>query len=456
MPLTFAEARHLLARTGFGGTPEDIRRLTSFTRADAVAHLLSRTTRRAATPPASWVQTLPPLHRHNQLPDAEKKAFREARRDEGLELKQWWYRELLTTPSPLTERMTLFWHNHFTSSLHKVKWPAFLYRQNVALRADALGSFADLLMTMAKDPAMLRYLDTQTSRKDQPNENFARELFELYTLGEGAYTEQDIKQAARAFTGWKVDPRTGYFHLNRKQEDTGLKTVFGRSGAWSGEDILSMTLARAEVAPYLVTKLWREFISETPDPREVTRLAGPFRTGGYRIAPLLQALFTSEAFWAAEHRGALIKSPVELLVGTARLFRHAHQDEVDDLLPLVHGGKRLGQDLFDPPNVKGWPGGTRWITTSTLLDRWQLVQRSLRGREPGGHNGPAMTAMADSQMARGPSHTGHATADWLQAEPDDVITQTLLPIAPVYPPTAGETRAQLVRHLVLDPTYQLK
>lgn len=454
MPLTFDESRHLLARTGFGGTPEDIRRLMPLTQAEAVDHLLSHITHRAVTPPPAWVHTPPPLHQRNHRSEDEKKAFREARRAEGLELKHWWYRELLTTPSALTERMTLFWHNHFTSSLHKVKWPAFLYRQNVLLRSSAVGSFADLLTNIAKDAAMLRYLDTQANHKDHPNENFARELFELFTLGEGAYTEQDIKQAARAFTGWKLDPRTGGFRINPQQHDAGTKTIFGRSGAWSGDDVLAMTLARQEVAPYLVTKLWREFISDEPDPQEVTRLATPFRSSGYRIAPLLRNLFTCNAFWAAEHRGALIKSPVELLVGTARLFQHAHHDESSDLIPLVHAGRRLGQDLFDPPNVKGWPGGTRWITTATLLDRWQLLQHSIRGRETGGHTA---TDMADASMRMGPAGAATNTpTEWLQAEPDDVIAHTLLPIAPVYPPADNEPRAQLIRHLIMDPTYQLK
>ncbi|MFO0774429.1 MAG: DUF1800 domain-containing protein [Nitrospiraceae bacterium] len=442
--MTFEEARHLLARTGFGATPDEIRRLSGMDRKAAVNHLVSQAQahRSAITSPPSWVHQLPPAHAHGERSQEEKKAFREARRAEGLELKQWWYRELLTTPSPLAERMTLFWHNHFTSSLHKVKWPAFLYRQNVLLRTYALGSFRDVLHGTATDAAMIRYLDTQANHKDRPNENYARELFELFTLGEGHYTEQDIKQAARAFTGWQVDPRSGTVRMHHKQHDDGAKTVFGRTGNFSGKDILELTLKRPEVAPFLVNKLWREFISDTPDAREVTTLADSFRADGYRIAPLLERLFLTGAFWALEHRGVLIKSPVELLVGTTHLIGSSQPDTIW----MVHAGRRLGQDLFDPPNVKGWPGGTRWITSATLLDRWQILQRALRGHDMGGHQANQTMMQAD--------HT-HGD-DWTAREDAPTIQRTLLPIEPVHLRDANDTPWQIAKSCFMDPTYQLK
>lgn len=440
MSLTFDDARHVLSRVGFGGTPGDIRPLMKLDRAAAVAQILSVSTNRAQTPPPPWIHRLPPPpNERKRWSQAEKKAFQEVRKEEGQELKGWWYRELTTTDCPLLERMTLFWHNHFTSGLQKVKWPPFLYRQNVLLRTYALGSFRTLLHAVAKDPAMLLYLDTQTNHKEQPNENFARELFELFTLGEGHYHEQDIKEAARAFTGWHLDHRTGAFRIERRRHDGGRKEVFGRSGYFDGDDILSLTLEQPHAARYLVRKLWREFISDEPDPAEVDRLAGLFRQRDYEVASLLNALFQTPHFWAPEHRGALVKSPVELMVGTVRLFNLP----IDEPAQLVRYGRRLGQDLFDPPNVKGWPGGTRWITTSTLLNRMQMLHRTIRGHELGHAQG-----MGDMNRMQGEA--------WQVEEPLDIVQATLLPLAPVQPLTAEEDRAQAVHQLVLDPVYQLK
>ncbi len=450
MNLTFEDARHLLSRTGFGGSPNEIRSLTKLDRATAVSQVLDGIHRHALAPPPRWINARPPApERRKHLSQEDKQAFREERKEEALELKEWWYREMVTTPSPLTERMTLFWHNHFTSSLHKVKWPPFLYRQNTLLRAHALGSFRDLLFETAKDPAMIRYLDTGSNHRDRPNENYARELFELFTLGEGHYTEQDIKQAARAFTGWHIDPQTGGFRLNPKQHDDGVKQVFGTSGRFSGEDILNLTLKSPQVAVHIVRKLWREFVSDEPAPQDVARLADTFRASTYQIKPVLSALFMSPAFWAPENHGVLIKSPVELLVGTVRLFRLPVQEPI----MLIRAGRRLGQDLFDPPNVKGWPGGTRWITSASLLDRWQFLQRAIRGHEMGSLHDMQAGAGGDSRPSMG--HGAHGAA-WLTDEPDEVIKQTLLPIEPVNPTGKGDERWQVVRQLVMDPVYQLK
>lgn len=440
MNLTFDEARHFLSRIAFGGTPNDIRRVMRLDRATAVAQAVAIPTNKAQTPPPSWIHGLPPPPRERKRwSESERKVFHQMLKADGHELKVWWYRELMATHHPLLERMTLFWHDHFTSSLHKVRWPPFLYQQNVLLRLHALGSFRTLLNFIAKNPAMLLYLDTQTNHKAQPNENFARELFELFTLGEGHYTEQDIKQAARAFTGWHLDLRTGTFRIDLRQHDDGGKEVFGTAGSFEGDDILSLTLEQPQVARYIVGKLWREFISDTPDPGEVDRLAESFRRTKYEIAGLLQDLFLTAQFWAPENRGVLIKSPVELIVGTTRLFNLP----IEDIGPQIGAARRLGQDLFDPPNVKGWPGGTRWITTSTLLDRTQLLHRAIRGHETGHMHGMAGMGQA-------------ADANWLVAEPIDIVQATLLPLAPVQPLITGEERGQAVHQLVLDSVYQLK
>lgn len=445
--MPFEDARHLLARTGFGGTPDEIRQWSAWDRGTAVATMLDHATTSAVTAPPTWINRLPPAPAERKRMDqAEKKAFREERKEEAQELKAWWYRELLATPSPLTERMTLFWHNHFTSSFQKVKWPPFLYRQNVLFRSQALGSFRELLSAVARDPAMLLYLDTQQNQKDRPNENFARELFELFTLGEGHYSEQDIKEAARCFTGWHVDRRTGSFRMNQGQHDHGIKRLFGRTGPFTGDDVLRVTLEQSHVAVHLTQKLWKEFVSDQPAPQEIERLADLFRRSDYRMKPLLQAILTTPQFWADENRGVLIKSPVELLTGTMRLFNLS----LPDRMVLVRAGRRLGQDLFDPPNVKGWPGGTRWITTATLPARWQILQQTIRGHEVGhGHREGMGASIGDGNGMMG-------TADWLATEPEEILQVTLLPIPPVRLLDPGEDRRQVVRQLVLDPAYQLK
>ncbi|MDQ1291673.1 MAG: hypothetical protein QG615_1482 [Nitrospirota bacterium] len=442
MPISFQDARHLLARTGFGGNPAEIRELAALDREAAVDRLLAGGGRIATTsPPAAVLSALPPAEGMKGLSFAQKKALQQERREEAFELKGWWYQELLSTPFPLTERMTLFWHNHFTSSFHKVKWPALLYHQNVLLRHHALGSFRDLLFQIAKDPAMVLYLDTQSNHRDHPNENFARELFELFTLGEGHYTETDIKEAARAFTGWHVAlHHGGGFAFNRRQHDGGVKHVLGKTGTFGGDDILAIALDQPACARYLTAKLWREFISDEPDAREVERLAAQFRNSGYQIVPLLRGLMTLPQFWAPETRGVLVKSPVELLIGTIRLLNLP----IEGTTMLAKYGKRLGQDLFDPPNVKGWPGGTRWITSATLLNRWQLLQRGLRGAEMGG----PMHAHAGMGERHG--------AAWIAEEGAETVQAVLTPVPPVSPIPTGEDRWQMAFHLVMDPTYQLK
>ena len=231
MSLTFDEARHFLSRTAVSKTPEEIRRVMQMARAAAVAQALAIPTNKAQTTPPARIHRLPPLPKvRKHWSEAQRKTFQEELKADGQELKAWWYRELLTPRYPLLERMTLWWHNHFTSILHKVKWPTFLYPQNVLLRLYALGSFRTLLTAIAKNPAMRLYLDTQSNREEHPIENFARELFELFTLGEGHYIEQDIKEAARAFTGWHLDFHTGAFRVGLRHHDGRRKVVLESAG----------------------------------------------------------------------------------------------------------------------------------------------------------------------------------------------------------------------------------
>jgi uncharacterized protein (DUF1800 family) len=405
--------------------------------------------------------------------------------EEARDLRNWWVEEMLVTDQPLTERMVLFWHNHFTSSIQKVRFPAAMLRQNALFRREALGNFATLLRAVARDPAMLVYLDGARSVVGRPNENFARELLELFTLGEGHYGEADIKAAARAFTGWTVDRQTGAFTLRKREHDDGEKTFLGQTGRFDGDEIVAILLRHPRTAETIVEKLWREFVSLTPDPAQVRRLAANFRKD-YEIRPLLRAILLSDDFGDPAQRGALIKSPVELIVGTVHLLALP----VPEKTQLVRMMQGLGQTLFDPPNVKGWPGGESWITTYTLLLRQQFMRRIIeastvapmdgammssranRGierreqlpppRDAGSDRPPSMQGpgMAEPRPVEGRSLRAAGTAVRLGPALGGSDTATLLrvvlPRAPIDGADAGLAPDVAVAAAMLDTAYQLK
>lgn len=371
------ETRHLLTRTGFGASHEDINNYSRLNYEQAVYQLLDQVNPNPMIKPPAWL--FEPLSfdrkRMKNASEEEKKAFRRARKMKEFELKGWWVTEMANTESPLTEKMVLFWHNHFTSSLKKVKQPVLLYRQNELFRKHAMGNFKALAEDISKDPAMLGYLDNFKSSKQSPNENFARELLELFTLGEGNYTEQDIKEAARAFTGWSIDRKTGEFMFRKRMHDTGEKVFLGKRGKLDGNDIIEIIFEQPEVATLLVTKLWKEFVSETPNKAEIDRLAKTFRANNYEMKPLMHELLMSNSFRDPDNYARLIKSPLDYIVGTLRIL----DIPVKDGRAAAFASAHLGQNVFDPPNVKGWLGGVEWITSSSLLTRQQLLERMFRG-----------------------------------------------------------------------------
>jgi uncharacterized protein (DUF1800 family) len=360
--------------------------------------------------------------------------------------------------------MVLFWHNHFVSSLQKVRSPVLMYRQQLVLRKHALGSFGDLLHEVSKDPAMVIYLDNASNRKGEPNENFAREVMELFTLGEGNYNEADIKEAARAFTGWSIDADAGEFMWRPLVHDDGVKTILGRSGNFDGDAVLDILLAQPPAADFIVSKLWREFVSPTPDPPEIKRIARMFRDNRYDIKVAVRAILTSDAFYAPQNRAALIKSPVDLIVGTMRQFRF----ETGDVLPLVLASRQLGQDLFAPPNVKGWPGGEAWINSATLLQRKQLLDRLFRAHE----QRQLATMSTPTEASNGVKAAGDARERVLRAMAgirfdedkwraqfrgsEALLSKVVLAVERSNPPLAAAQGLEPVRLLVLDPAYQLK
>jgi uncharacterized protein (DUF1800 family) len=373
-PMGSDDARHLLNRAGFGARPADLAQFAQLSREVAVDRLLAETPARAGiAPPAELTEYMAPS-RLRALDDEERK---ERAKRNAIALRAWWVSNMLAAATPaeqLRERMALFWHSHFVSSLEKVKSAKLMLDQNALLRRHALGRFDVLLHAVGKDPAMVVYLDSATNRKGSPNENFAREVMELFTLGEGNYSEQDVKEAARAFTGWSIEPETGEFRWRPFAHDGGSKTVLGVSGNLDGDAVLDILLARPQTAELLVRKLWREFVSMSPDEKEVRRIAVRLRGSGYDMRVALREIFAGRAFWAAENRLALVKSPVDWVFGTLNTL----DVEPPEPAALAFALRQLGQDLFAPPNVKGWPGGETWINSSTLLARKQMAERLLR------------------------------------------------------------------------------
>ena len=284
------------------------------------------------------------------------------------ELRAWWIFRILQSPFPLQERLTLFWHNHFATSNAKVRNLPSMLAQNELMRRNALGSFRTMLSEMSKDPAMMIWLDTSLSKKGAANENYARELMELFSLGIGNYTEDDVREGARAFTGWEI--RDGKFRLNMLQHDADEKTFLGKRGNWGGEDIVRICLGQ-EAASYFITgKLFRFFISDTiPPTRELLDpLATQLRKSDYDLRGVVERMLRSNLFFSPEAYRTQVKSPVDFAVGIVRGLEGKVGAE-----PLCDALEGLGQRLFAPPSVKGWNGGTQWINSNTLLLRNNLA-----------------------------------------------------------------------------------
>jgi uncharacterized protein (DUF1800 family) len=296
------------------------------------------------------------------------------REKNGEEIRGWWIYRMIHGPHPLREKMTLFWHNHFATSIVKVQSEGVMVRQNRLLRTHALGKFGPFLQAMSKDEAMLKWLDSNSNVKGKPNENYARELMELFSLGVGNYTEKDIREAARAFTGWHTN--TSGFWFNSSLHDDGTKTVFGQTGKWDGSDVVRIVLEQPAVARFIVRKLYQFFIAETAVPPDafIEPLCDGFRKSDYDIAALVKTMLTSRHFYSEHAFRQRIKSPVEFVLGAVRAVYRLYDETSDNYSPLQHRLlisrlSDMGQHLFAPPNVKGWPGARAWLNTSTVLER---------------------------------------------------------------------------------------
>jgi uncharacterized protein (DUF1800 family) len=418
---TLFEAAHLLNRAGFGGSPGEIEEFHALGRFKAVDSLLSpdfETPPRLpwANPEQALADLRSRLDMRRQLQrklrglsaeaadKARREAFREIQRENrerALEGQSWWFRNMISTKSPLREKMTLFWHDHFATSVQKVKQPVLMVKQNELFREHAFGSFKDLTQAILLDPAMLLYLDTESSKKGKPNENFAREVMELFTLGEGNYTEEDIRQAARAFTGYQLDRRTGEVTHNIKQWDGSEKTIFGKSGPFDGKDVINMIFERPQSAKFMAKKIWEFFVYDNPSPSAIDSLAETLRNANHQLAPLLREIFLSREFYAEASIRSQIKSPVQFLVA---LLKQLEVKQPPVGFPIT-AQQQLGQVLFMPPNVAGWDWGQAWINTNTLLTRYNLAGFLTKGAEQEG-NAMAMEKIKTPGMASGPKRPG--------------------------------------------------
>ena len=349
MGWTRREATHLLWRTQFGASKADID--------NALAAGLERAVERLVT-----------SQPESQSFQRSDHLLRQVAEDTGniLDLKAWWINRMLHSANPLVERMSLFWHSHFATSDVKVRSVRHMAAQNDLIRGEALGSFSALLSGMARDVAMLIWLDGNANRKRHANENFAREVMELFALDVGHYIERDISEAARAFTGWHV--RNDRFWFNRRQHDFGQKTVLGRTGDLDGEDVIALCLAQPACPRFLARKLLHAFVTIVPREEDVGALASSIRRHDFHMAPVLRQLLLSQLFFSPSARHALIKSPTDFVLGAYRSTKSS-----ENLRQTARVLARLGQDLFAPPTVKGWEGGRLWISSSSLLQRTNFV-----------------------------------------------------------------------------------
>lgn len=355
--------QHLYWRAGFGISLEELNSKAKQSLEQLVNQLIV-----AAKKPTLLNGNLKKMEYEafSKMSKAERKSFRKENIQNNKILNVLWVNQMAKSTNPLIERMTLFWHGHF-ACINKIN-PYLSENQNNTIRQYALGNFKDLVLAISKDPAMIRFLNNQQNKKNSPNENYARELMELFTIGRGNYSENDIKEAARAFTGWHSNMR-GEFFFNKRQHDFGEKTFMGQTGIWNGEDIIDIILEKKETAQFIATKVYRYFVNEKVNQQHIEELTESFYNSNYNIETLMREVFTSEWFYDKEHIGSKIKSPIDLLVGIMKTLNVKFEDTKSVILIE----KLLGQILFNPPNVAGWSGDKAWIDNASLMIRLNLV-----------------------------------------------------------------------------------
>lgn len=365
------EAAHLLRRAGFGGTTQEVQQLAAMGLDGAVDYLVD-------------YEKIDNSQMEAELQALVQDVPRGGRAEPGrLDLSRlpglqgWWTYRMANTARQLEEKLTLFWHDHFATAISKVNRGDYMLAQNQLFREMALGNFRDILVAVSRDPAMILWLDNNTNIKGAPNENYARELMELFSMGinhlvsgEPNYTETDIKEVARAFTGWTVR-RQGFF-FNRNQHDDGVKTVFGVSGNFNGEDIVDLIVQREATAYFMANKFWEYFAYENPEQAVLDELAQVYFDSNYNIKTLVRHMFKMDAFYSERALFGDIKNPAEFVIGALRQMGFKFRDG-RGYQAVASFMRTMDQDLFNPPTVAGWDGGLSWINTSTLLVRYNAA-----------------------------------------------------------------------------------
>lgn len=402
--------QHLLWRAGFGPAVEQLSDLSEYTPKQFYKALLKASEKKpdyidvADDYLKGLVMGIEEVGRQQkkELPAEDRKKVQQKNREGIRNLNMYWMHEMVNSAAQLREKMAFFWHGHFACRNINI-----FYQQGLldVIRRNALGNFGTLLKEVSQSAAMLFFLNNQQNRKDHPNENFAREVMELFTLGRGNYTENDIKEAARAFTGWGANLK-GEYVFRRFQHDFGQKTVLGKTGNFDGGEVLDILLQQKQTAKYITQKIYKFFVNDKPDQEKIDWLADRFYKSNYEISKLLEDIFTSDWFYDEKNIGALIKSPVELMVGIQRMLPMKLENE--EALMLLQ--RVLGQLLFYPPNVAGWPGGKNWIDSSSLMMRMRIPMLINDADEinvaPKGDDDTMMGRMDDEMMKEGNKQGG--------------------------------------------------
>lgn len=471
-----AAARHLLRRAGWTARPEDVERALAEGLPQTLERLFGAKPMARLNPPllARFETDAPDLAEKARIatgPDKRvaQKELRERSQAALQDLRIAWLRMAGEPEQAARAKWQLFLSDVYVVSAEKVHNPLFIRQHFEILSAHGSGPAPALTKAIARSPAMARYLDLEQSRREAPNENFARELFELFVLGEGHYTERDIKEAARAFTGYRVRPDTGEFHLVARQHDAGEKTIFGRQGRFGGDEVIDLAYAQPAAAEFLPGELMRFYLSETPLPAaERAELGAIWRTQDFDLGALARTFFGSRRFFAAEFRGNFIKSPLQFYFGLVQdlgltvppLARYT-------LFPL----RRMGQELFQPPNVRGWVGGRSWINSATLAARRQLVQQMFAPIREETLNADELRALTEARSDTPGSFT--VPADWAGVrakqrpavmaedlvttlngrEPDPAMRTALVEFLRERPGAGGVRDAAIA--LLQSPEYQL-
>ena len=354
---------HIYSRLGFGIAYSEAKSLSQKSLTDIVNNIID------SSSASSYLTDIKkedvPNKKEAMEEGMNKKEFQKLILEKLQELNISWIKKLLTTKNLLSEKQTLFWHNHFAC---RIRDPFAMQELNNIHRKFAFGNFKDLLMEVSKSPAMIMYLNNQQNKKQHPNENFAREVMELFTLGRDNYTENDIKEAARAFTGWGINKETHEFEFHEKQHDSMEKTIFSYKGNFGGEDVINMLISNKQTAYFITKKMYKYYVNENVNEERIKQLADFYYQNQYNTGALLKKMVTSPWFFDEENMGCNIKSPIDYLIGLSRQFSINYTNY--KLLFKLQAV--LGMQLFFPPNVAGWPGGRTFIDSSTLLMRMRL------------------------------------------------------------------------------------